>query len=133
MNCLFCKIVSGEIPCYKVYEDENVLAFLDINPIAKAHTVVIPKIHAETLLDLPDEKIKPLFLAIKKITQQIKDKLKPDGFNIGMNLGKKAGQEVDHLHIHVIPRWQDDKGRSIQSIVNKPPQEKLEDILLNLS
>ncbi|MBU4482160.1 HIT domain-containing protein [Patescibacteria group bacterium] len=66
LDCIFCKIINNEIPCHKVYEDKEVLAFLDINPIAKGHTVVIPKIHVETLLSLPDEKIKPLFLAIKK-------------------------------------------------------------------
>ncbi len=129
LDCIFCKIINNEIPCHKVYEDKEVLAFLDINPIVKGHTVVIPKIHVETLLNLPDEKIKPLFLAIKKITQQIKNKLNPEAFNIGINMGKKAGQVVDHLHVHIIPRWQNDGGKSVNSIVNNPPKENLEDIL----
>lgn len=127
--CIFCKIINNKIPCYKVYEDNDVLAFLDIQPIAKGHTVVIPKTHAESLLDLDNEKVALLFLVIKKITQQIKDKLNPDGFNIGINLGKKAGQMVDHLHIHIIPRWSNDGGMSVHSIVNKPPREKSEEIL----
>ena len=129
LDCLFCKIIKNKILCYKVYEDKNVLAFLDINPISKGHTIVVSKYHSKTLLDLPDEEVAKLFLAIKKITQQIKNKLNPDAFNIGINMGKKAGQEVDHFHIHIIPRWQNDGGKSINSIVNNPPKESLENIL----
>ncbi len=129
MDCLFCKIVKGEIPCHKVYEDGNTLAFLDINPITKGHTVVIPKFHAETLLDLPDDLVAELFLAVKKITQNIKDKLNPDGFNIGINMRKVAGQAVDHLHIHILPRWQDDGGGSVHTIIHNPPKQSLEEIL----
>ena len=66
MNCVFCKIVDGEIPSYKVYEDDNVYAFLDINPLTKGHTVVIPKNHSETLMDLEDDQVNNLFLAIKR-------------------------------------------------------------------
>lgn len=127
MSCLFCKIIKGEIPCHKIYEDESVLAFLDINPITKGHTVVIPKFHAETLLDLPDDLVDKLFLVVKKVTQQIKDKINPDGFNIGINMRKVAGQVVDHLHIHILPRWENDNGGSIHTIVNNPPSESLEE------
>jgi histidine triad (HIT) family protein len=132
-NCLFCKIVNNQIPCHKVYDDENVLAFLDIDPLAKGHIVVIPKKHAENILDLDDENLVNLFLAIKKITQHLKNKLNPDGFNIGINMRKYAGQAVEHLHAHILPRFKGDGGGSIHSIVHCPPKEKLENILLQVA
>ena len=107
-NCIFCKIIAGEIPSTKVYEDDKVLAFLDISPINPGHTLVIPKEHYETLVDLPDEELAGLMPVAKNIGQAIMSKLGADGFNIGLNNGKAAGQEVDHVHFHVIPRHQGD-------------------------
>jgi len=129
MNCVFCKIVDGEIPSYKVYEDDNVYAFLDINPLTKGHTVVIPKNHSETLMDLEDDQVNNLFLAIKRISQHLEKVLEPAGLNIGINMRKYAGQVVDHLHVHILPRFEGDNGGSIHSIVNNPPKETLEEIL----
>lgn len=128
MDCLFCKISVSEIPSEKIYEDDHAFAFLDINPLAPGHTMVIPKAHAETLLDLPDEEVYGLFLAVKKVTQRIKDTLNPDGFNVGANMRKAAGQAVDHLHIHIIPRFEGDGGGSMHSIVNNPPMEDIKNI-----
>ncbi|NQV13136.1 MAG: HIT family protein [Parcubacteria group bacterium] len=103
-NCVFCKIIAGELPGAKVYEDDKILAFLDINPINYGHTLVIPKEHYETLVDLPDELLKEVILVVKKIGQAVIAELRVDGFNIGLNNGKAAGQLVDHVHFHVIPR-----------------------------
>ena len=128
-ECLFCKIIKSEIPSHKVYEDDNVLAFLDIQPCAKGHTVVIPKNHAGSLLDLPDEKIGPLFVAVKKVAHNLKNKLNADGLNVGINIKKVAGQVIDHLHIHIFPRYENDGGGSAHSIVNAPPEQSLEDVL----
>ena len=118
MDCLFCKIASKEIPSKIVYEDEAVLAFLDITPRSPGHTMVIPKFHASTLLDLPDPDAVKLFAAVKKIDALLVQKIVPDGMTIGINQGKASGQEVDHLHVHLMPRWHGDGGGAIQSAVN---------------
>ena len=129
MNCLFCNIVKGDIPDYRVAENDEALAFLDVNPTAKGHTIVISKFHAETLLDLPDDKLQGLFKLVKDTTALLKEKLSPDGFNIGANMHEAGGQKVEHLHIHVIPRWFGDGGGSMHTIVNKPPSESLDEVL----
>ncbi|MFA5083805.1 MAG: HIT family protein [Candidatus Paceibacterota bacterium] len=128
MECLFCKIIKKEIPAEIIHEDEKTLAILDINPRAQGHTMVLPKVHAETILDLPDDEIGPLFSAVKKITQLIQKGLEPEGFTIGINHGKISGQVIDHLHIHIIPRFENDGGSSIHSVVNNPPKESLKEI-----
>lgn len=127
-SCLFCKIINKEIPAEIIYEDVETLAFLDIHPRSSGHTVVIPKVHAENILDLPEGKVEPLFKAVKKITAMIEKGLNPHGFTIGINHGKVSGQAVEHLHIHIIPRWENDNGGSIHSVVNNPPKESLEEI-----
>lgn len=119
-DCIFCKIGSKEIPAKIIYEDEDVFATLDIHPRSPGHTMVIPKVHVPNLAELPDDKIEPLFKAVKKVVKLLKNHLNPEGFTIGINQGVASGQEVDHLHIHVMPRWTKDKGSSIQSVVNNP-------------
>ena len=128
MECLFCKIINKEINTEIIYEDDNVLALLDIHPRAPGHAMVIPKKHAENILDLPDDKIEPVFKAVKKVTEMINKTLSPDGFTIGINHGKVSGQAIDHLHVHIIPRWKNDHGDSIHSVVNNPPKESIKDI-----
>lgn len=129
MDCIFCKIIDGQIPSHKVYEDDHVYAFLDINPLSTGHVVIIPKVHVEVLMDLPDKEVNELFLAVKKISGHLEKILKPAGFNIGINMRKYAGQAVDHLHVHILPRFEGDNGGSIHSIVNNPPKEDLKEIL----
>ncbi len=128
MDCLFCKIVNKSISAEIVYEDIDTLAVLDVHPKAPGHTMILPKVHADNLLDLPNEKVGPVFLAMKKVTEIIKKSLKPDAFTIGINNGKYSGQAVDHLHIHIIPRWRGDNGKSIHSVVDNPPKESLAEI-----
>ena len=132
MNCLFCRIIKKEIPAYMIYEDENTVAVLDVHPRAPGHVIVLPKIHSENILDLPNEKIGFLFEAVKKIAKRLKDMLKCDGLTIGINQGRASGQMVDHLHVHLIPRWQNDGGSSIHSVVDNPPKAGLEEIYKNL-
>jgi histidine triad (HIT) family protein len=103
-NCIFCKIVKGEIPCFKVYEDEKVLAFEDINPISEGHTLIIPKKHATNLWDITEEDLTSIHLAAKKIIMGIKDALKPTGVAALQLNGKGASQVVMHYHLHLIPR-----------------------------
>jgi len=123
--CIFCQIINKEIPNYTVYEDEYSLAFLDINPRAKGHVVVIPKIHAETLLELDGEIVKNLLVAIKKTMEKIQTVLKPDGYNVGWNHGKAGGQAVPHLHIHILPRWVGDGGGNIHAIINNSGNQEV--------
>lgn len=128
-DCIFCKIIKKEIPNYTVYEDSVKLAFLDINPCSKGHTVVILKRHAPTVEELRDEEIRDLFAAVKKVADKIKAALKPDGFSIGWNDGPAAGQVVPHLHVHIIPRWSGDGDGNMHSIINNPSKDSLEDLL----
>ena len=128
MNCIFCKIAAGEILSEKVYEDEHAFAFLDIEPRVPGHTMVILKKHAENILEVPQEDIGPYFTAVQRVVGMVKKALSPDGFTLGINHGKVSGQTVDHLHFHIMPRWKDDGGRSIHSVVSNPPKEDLKTI-----
>tara|TARA_Y100000310_G_scaffold304305_1_gene343323 strand:- start:519 stop:902 length:384 start_codon:yes stop_codon:yes gene_type:complete len=107
-DCIFCKIIKGEIPADKVYEDDNFIGILDINPEMKGHTLVIPKKHFKTLLDTPSSLGNEYLEAIKKVALDLIKKEKAEGFNIIFNINKIAGQEVDHVHAHVVPRKSDD-------------------------
>jgi|LAHU01.1.fsa_nt_gb histidine triad (HIT) family protein len=107
-NCIFCKIVKKEIPATIVYEDEHTLAFMDIGPIVKGHVLVIPKTHYDPLTETPDEIVAQLHTVAKRVAQAQIDGLGADGVNIMQNNGAAAGQEVPHIHVHVIPRFADD-------------------------
>lgn len=108
-HCVFCKIIAGEIPAAKVYEDEKVLAFLDIAPFNFGHTLVIPKAHFHGVSDLSDDYRDALFAAAAKIAPAVMRATGALGFNLLMNNGQVAGQEVPHAHLHIIPRFVDDK------------------------
>ena len=127
-DCIFCKIVNGSIPNDTVYEDNHVLAFLDIHPHAKGHTVLIPKVHAETIYDLNDELQKEYFPAIRSVMERIDHVLHPDGYTIGWNHGEAGGQVVPHLHVHVLPRYDGDGGGNIHSVINNPGNLDVADI-----
>jgi len=127
-DCLFCKIARKEIPAEIIYEDGETVAFLDIHPKSPGHAMVIPKIHAETILDLPREKLGPVFEVVQRTAYMIETALRPSGFTIGINHGKVSGQVIDHLHIHIIPRFSNDGGSSIHSVVDNPPKESIKEI-----
>ena len=107
-DCIFCKIVKGDIPCSKVYEDDKVLAFLDIGPVNKGHALVIPKEHYETILDIPDDLLKEVIVVVKKVTKAVKQGVNADGINVLQSNYKPAGQLVPHAHFHIIPRLSSD-------------------------
>ena len=107
-ECIFCKIVEGEMPCYKIYETEKAIAFLDINPVAKAHTLVIPKEHIERIELCDDETLKELMMVVKKVGTVIAKTYHSD-FNLVLNNGESAGQLIKHLHFHIIPRVKGDE------------------------
>ncbi len=129
MNCIFCKIINKEIPNYTVYEDDAVLAFLDIFPCSKGHTVVIPKQHHETLSEMSAETFQQLMAGLHMAMGRVQERLKPDGMSIGINNGKAAGQAVPHVHWHIIPRYDGDGGGSMHSIVkNSAAKEGVKEI-----
>ena len=132
MDCLFCKIAHREFPAALIHEDMHTVAFLDIEPRSAGHTVVIPKRHAETLLDLHGGDVGTLFTAVRAVTGLLKNALHPDGFTIGINHGRVAGQAIPHLHVHVIPRYLGDKGGNMHTVVNNPPMESVEDIFAKI-
>lgn len=106
--CVFCKIIKGEIPCNSVYEDDMVLAFLDIKPVNPGHVLVIPKKHFANLEEIDDNYLQAVIMVVKKIAKQLKDKLNILGYNLIMNNDPVAGQEIPHLHFHIIPRQEND-------------------------
>jgi histidine triad (HIT) family protein len=103
-DCLFCKIVKGEIPCFKVYEDDNVLAFEDINPVADGHTLIIPKAHSKNLYEISEQDVAAVHKASKKVIQGIKKALNPTGVVALQLNGRGVHQEVMHYHLHLVPR-----------------------------
>lgn len=108
MECIFCKIAAKEIPASVLYEDDDVMVFMDIGPIIKGHALVIPRRHYDPVTETPDEILVKLHLCAKKIAGAQMNGLGADGVNIVQNNGRAAGQEVPHIHVHVIPRFSDD-------------------------
>ncbi len=108
MECIFCRIVAGDIPSHKVYEDDTTLAFLDISPGSRGHTLVIPKQHAPDLISLSDDTLCAVARTTQHVAKLLFDVVKPDGMNILQNNGSPAGQTVFHYHVHLIPRWEGD-------------------------
>lgn len=106
-DCIFCRIAVGAAPSCKIYEDDDCVAFLDLAPFEEGHALVVPKVHAETLLDLPEEVLPKILPAVRKVAALLKDRLPCDGFNVLQSNGACATQVVPHVHFHVIPRWND--------------------------
>lgn len=112
-NCIFCKIVRGEIPTEKIWEDENFMAFPDVHPRVKGHSLVIPKKHFETVMDLDKETSEQYVNAIQQTAKIILEKYEADGFNVAVNNGKSAGQIVNHVHFHILPRKTGDHDKGL--------------------
>ena len=104
--CTFCKLAKKEETANLIYEDDSVMAFLDINPVNEGHTLVIPKKHLVTIFDIPDEEIAYLFKVVKRVAIAVKKGVNAEGIVITQRNGKAAGQHVPHLHVHVIPRYE---------------------------
>ena len=108
MKCIFCQIIAGDINSYKVYEDVLVYAFLDIHPILKGHTLIIPKKHSVDIRDIDEDSLTQVIKVSKKLVTLYQEKLGAVGFNIRNNNGSVAHQDVFHFHLHLVPRYQDD-------------------------
>ena len=121
---IFEKIVAREIPAYVIYEDEDVISFLDISQATKGHTLVVPKKAYPNILEIPDDLLTKVILVTKKITKAINKSLKPEGINILNNTGEIAGQTVYHFHIHIIPRYtKNDVGFKFENHMNDLSQD----------
>ncbi|MCF7890814.1 HIT family protein [Candidatus Bipolaricaulota bacterium] len=127
-DCVFCDIVRGEIDAHVVYENDHAVAFLDANPVAEGHTVIVPKKHVERFSDMPREVIGGTFSAVREVNKSILSGLGADGANVGLNDGEAAGQAIPHTHVHVIPRYAGDGGGSLHSIVSGEVREDLEKV-----
>ncbi|HEQ1257584.1 TPA: HIT family protein [Streptococcus pyogenes] len=125
-NCIFCSIIQGDTPSSKVYEDEQVLAFLDISQTTKGHTLVIPKQHVRNLLEMTAETASHLFARIPKITRAIQSATGATAMNIINNNEALAGQTVFHAHVHLVPRYNEEDGISIQYTTHEPDFPVLE-------
>ena len=110
MSCTFCRILEGELPSYPVYEDEHTYAFLDIHPVTKGHTLVIPRRHEALVQDLSHDEAATLFRTVHKLVGPIQEAMDTPASNVGLNNGKVAGQIVPHVHFHIIPRGNSDMG-----------------------
>jgi len=107
-NCIFCKIVAGAIPCFKLYEDGETLAFMDINPVHDGHCLVIAKAHYPTLFELPAEAFAAVGRTAIKVAKAVNAAVSPDGLNLIQSNGPGAAQSVPHFHLHILPRWKND-------------------------
>ena len=125
MSCLFCSIVAGGIPSWKVYEDEKAFAFLDISPWHVGHTLVIPKRHVDDLTADPTV-LTEIAPAVSHVSRLLVDRLDADGLNVISSAGPVAGQEVFHLHVHLVPRYADDPG--LRGLFDRDPSIDLDEV-----
>ncbi|RVD84498.1 uncharacterized protein DFL_006247 [Arthrobotrys flagrans] len=119
--CIFCRIIKGEIPSFKLYDSPKVYAFLDIQPLSKGHALVIPKTHGEKLVDVPDDELAEMLPVAKKLALAVGVK----DFNILQNNGRIAHQEVDHVHVHMIPKPNEAEGLGVGWPAQKTNMEEL--------
>lgn len=130
-DCIFCQIVQKRIPAFIVYEDEKCLAFLDINPLAPGHTLIIPRDHAESIFDIDEELLQHTVAIAKKLAKNMREKLGAEGVNLFQASGASAEQSIQHFHLHVIPRKSEDKlniNEWWRSKVGKMSNEQMEEV-----
>jgi histidine triad (HIT) family protein len=116
-DCIFCGIVSGKMKSWKIYQNGNATAFLDINPRNPGHTIVVTNKHFETMMDLPENETGPLFNAVRKVSLGIVNGTAADGVSIAQSSGASAGQLVRHIHVHIIPRFGNEDAVSLEGIL----------------
>ncbi len=131
MECIFCKIIARELPAEILYEDDGIMAILDINPMNFGHALVMPKMHCENILETPTYLIPGIFTLSQEIAIAIKSALCADGINIISNIGEAAGQTIFHTHIHIIPRHTDD-GFKFRLNLKKYRDDELERVALKI-
>lgn len=117
MDCIFCKIIKGEIPSYKVYEDDKIISFLDVNPVSPGHTLIIPKDHTLDLHSIPEDILNHIMVKAKDLANMLVNKLEAQGFSLVQNNG--IAQEVKHFHLHIIPKYSKKKTMKIEEVYEK--------------
>lgn len=132
-DCIFCKIVAGEIPASKVYEDDHFLAFLDISQVTPGHTLVIPKKHARNLLEMTPDETADLFNVVSRVTKKVESATQPQGMNIISNMEEIAGQSVFHSHVHILPRYSQEDDLKIDFIAHEPNFDHLAQLAKEIS
>ena len=119
MSTIFSQIIEGEIPAHIVYEDETTAAFLDANPLAQGHTLVVPKEEYGRVDDLPEDVAQDLFATVHRLVPAVEDAVDADATTVGFNNGEAAGQEIPHVHCHIVPRFEGDGGGNIHTMIGK--------------
>ena len=132
-DCIFCKIVAGEIPASKVYEDDHFLAFLDISQVTPGHPLVIPKKHARNLLEMTPYETADLFNIVSRVTKKVESATQPQGMNIISNMEEIAGQSVFHTHVHILPRYSQEDDLKIDFIAHEPDFDRLAQLAKDIS
>ncbi|WP_044914184.1 HIT family protein [Butyrivibrio sp. WCE2006] len=130
-NCIFCKLANGDIPTNSIYEDDRFNIILDNGPATKGHCLILPKDHYANLFELPDDIAADAMKLAKKMAGILKEKLEADGINLVQNNGSAAGQTVNHFHLHIIPRYEND-GQHILWKPTEPTTEELKDLCARL-
>ncbi len=120
-DCIFCQIVAGDVPSRTVLDTETARAFLDVNPLARGHTLVVPRAHHERLQDLPSPVATGLWSAVQEVVPAVETAVDADATTVGVNNGPASGQEVPHVHVHLVPRFEGDGGGPIHAVAGQRP------------
>lgn len=128
MSCIFCRIVSGEVPAEVVAREPEVTAFLDVQPLADGHTLVVPKAHVPRIEDLTPSQADALFRAVTRLAGPVREGVAAVGTTIGVNNGDATGQTIPHVHVHIVPRWEGDGAGSIHTIFPRKEHRPLADV-----
>jgi len=128
MSCIFCRIVEGEIPAEVVAREPEVTAFLDVQPLADGHVLVVPRAHAACIEDLEPPAADALFRTVVRLAGPVREALGAAGTTIGVNNGEATGQTVPHVHVHIVPRWPDDGAGTIHTIFPRTVKRSLADV-----
>ena len=128
MSCIFCRIVAGEIPAEVVAREPDVVAFLDVQPLADGHVLVVPRAHVARVEDLDADAADALFRAVVRLAGPVREALGAAGTTIGVNNGDATGQTIPHVHVHLVPRWEGDAAGSVHTIFPRTVRRSLPDV-----
>ena len=128
MNCIFCRIASGDIPAEVVAQDEHTVAFLDVQPLADGHVLVVPRAHVARVEDLDAETAAALFKAVHRLAGPVREGLGAAATTIGINNGEASGQTIPHVHVHIVPRWPHDGAGTIHTMFPRRARRPLEEV-----
>lgn len=132
IDCIFCRIIKGKVFAHRVFENKNILAFLDMHPLSKGHTLVIPKPHVARLEELNFEDCEALFKSVYELVSTIQDAVNAPSTTIAINNGVESGQEIQHVHVHIIPRFKNDGGGPIHILMKRRPHIRL-DVMIEIA